>query len=54
MSLFLFYLKNGICLKGHLIGHDEICIFLNAAETQTIHKDRINTITQETSFLKFQ
>jgi RNA chaperone Hfq len=39
------YLKNGIRLKGRLIGHDEMCVFLKATETQTIHKSRISTIT---------
>ena len=48
------YLKNGIRLKGRLIGHDEMCIFLKAAETQIIHKNRIITITPETSFSRFQ
>ncbi len=48
------YLKNGIRLKGRLIGHDETCVFLKAAETESIHKSRISTITPETSFLRFQ
>jgi RNA chaperone Hfq len=48
------YLKNGIRLKGRLIGHDETCVFLKAAETQTIYKNRISTITPERSFSRFQ
>ncbi len=48
------YLKNGIRLKGHLIGHDEISIFLKEREIQMIYKHRISTIAPEMSFARFQ
>jgi RNA chaperone Hfq len=43
------YLKNGIRLKGHLIGHDGECVFLKADETQIIYKTKISTICPEIS-----
>ncbi len=44
------YLKNSIRLRGHLISHYDMCIFLKTGETQMIYKHRISTIEPETSF----
>lgn len=44
------YLKNNIRLRGYLISHDDIGVFLKASGTQMIYKHRISTIEPETSF----
>jgi len=48
------YLKNGIRIKGFLIGQDKMCVFLKEGYTQMIYKNRISTITPEKSFARFQ
>ena len=52
-NLASVYLMNGIRLKGHLIAHDEACVFLKADQLQMIYKHRISTITPEMSFSSF-
>ena len=47
------YLKNGIRLKGHLISHDETCVFLKEGHTQMIYKHRISSIMPEMPFFKY-
>ncbi len=47
------YLKNGIRLKGHLIGHDETCLFLKERDLQMIYKDKVSTIMPQMSCSRF-
>ncbi len=49
-TLASVYLKNGIRLKGHLMGHDKTSVFLKAADMQRIYKDKISTICPHMSF----
>ena len=44
------YLKNNIRLRGHLVSHDGMSVFLKAVVTQMIYKHLISTIEPETSF----
>jgi host factor-I protein len=43
-SPVFIYLKNGIRLRGHIIGHDEEIILLREHITQIIYKNRINSV----------
>ncbi len=48
------YLKNGIRLKGHIIAHDEMSVFLEAAQLQLIYKHAISTVSTEISFSRVE
>lgn len=52
-NLASVYLMSGIRLKGHLIAHDETCVFLKADQLQMIYKHKISTILTEMSFSRF-
>ncbi len=39
------YLKNGIKLRGTIVGHSETAIFLDDPIPQLVYKEQISTIT---------
>jgi hypothetical protein len=48
---FCFYLpQEQYSLRGHLISHDEMSVFLKAEKTQMVYKHRISMIEPDTSF----
>jgi RNA chaperone Hfq len=47
------YFKNGIRIKGHLVGQDENCLFLKEGNMQTIYKHRVEIIEPEEKFQFF-
>ncbi len=48
------YLKNGIRVKGHLVGQDENCIFLKEGNMQPIYKHRVEIIAPEITLSSFE
>jgi host factor-I protein len=44
------YLKNGIKLKGTILGFDETCILLNHPSQQIIYREAVSTVAPLITF----